>query len=140
MLEFKISSSIVLSLPLNDSFSRVRVVRLLVFCVVFSDRCLSFWLFSLVHCMFCSCLIYGFSLSSLVSSNFSFHLSLICTPWQSSSVNFCELYSCANMDSCARSHLLYFESETIISILSYVTQQYFIVVIVYTVELMQSDT
>ena len=41
-------------------FGGVRVVRSLVLCVCFVDRCLSFRTFSFGHCVVCSSSIYGF--------------------------------------------------------------------------------
>ena len=41
-------------------FSGVRVIRSLVLCVYFVDRCLSFCSFSFGHCVVCSSSIYGF--------------------------------------------------------------------------------
>jgi hypothetical protein len=40
-------------------FRGVRVIRSLVLCVCFVDRCLSFCPFSFDHCVFCSSSIYG---------------------------------------------------------------------------------
>ena len=51
-----------------SSFSGVRVIRSLVLCVCFLDRCLSFCPFSFVHCVVCSSSIYRFWVSSISSS------------------------------------------------------------------------
>ena len=45
-------------------FSGVRVTRSLVSCIRFVDRCLSYYTFSVGHCIVCSSSIYGFWLPS----------------------------------------------------------------------------
>ena len=46
-------------------FSGVRVIRSVVLCVCFIDRCLSFCPFSFGHCVVCPSVIYGFLLLRL---------------------------------------------------------------------------
>jgi hypothetical protein len=67
-------------------FSGVRVTRSLVLCACFVDRCLSFCMFSLGHCVICSSSIYGFWLplwyfQTLLVFNESLLLSILCMPY-----------------------------------------------------------
>ena len=61
-LELPTLSDHLSSLPV---FSGVRVIRSVVLCVCFIDRCLSFCPFSFGHCVVCSSVIYGFLLLRL---------------------------------------------------------------------------